>query len=92
VIIIGLAISSGCGLIVQAISTGYVTLTATAGRSSAVGLYVLSFYVGGSLGAYLPGLAYEAAGWWACVALVTGMLVLMASVVALAWSREPRRV
>jgi MFS family permease len=37
-IIAGLAISSTCGLICQAISTGYVTVTAKAGRSSAVGL------------------------------------------------------
>ena len=36
-IILGLAISAGCGLICQAISTGYVTITAKAGRSSAVG-------------------------------------------------------
>jgi len=91
VIILGLAVVSGCGMIVQAISTGYVTLTATEGRSSAVGLYVLSFYIGGSLGAYLPGLAYEAAGWGACVALVAGMVALMAMVVALAWARTPQR-
>jgi MFS transporter, YNFM family, putative membrane transport protein len=91
VIILGLALCSGCGLIVQAISTGYVTATASEGRSSAVGLYVLSFYIGGSLGAYLPGLAYEAAGWGACVALVAAMLVLIALVVALFWTRTPKR-
>src|SRR5476651_1058127 len=50
-IILGLAIGAGCGLICQAISTGYVTTTAKAGRSSAVGLYVTCFYGGGSFGA-----------------------------------------
>jgi predicted MFS family arabinose efflux permease len=90
-IIVGLAICAGSGLVVQAISTGYVTITATEGRSSAVGLYVLSFYVGGSLGAYLPGLAYEAAGWRACVALVAGMLILMAIIVAYFWTAAPKR-
>ena len=60
-IILGLAISAGCGLICQAISTGYVTITAKAGRSSAVGLYVTSFYVGGSFGAALGGLAWTLA-------------------------------
>ena len=35
-----LPLCAGCGLICQAISTGYVTITAKAGRSSAVGLYV----------------------------------------------------
>jgi MFS transporter, YNFM family, putative membrane transport protein len=86
-IILGLAISAGCGLICQAISTGYVTITAKAGRSSAVGLYVTSFYVGGSFGAALGGVAWTLAGWAACVALVVAMLLVMAAIVYFAWSR-----
>ena len=86
-IILGLAISAGCGLICQAISTGYVTITAKAGRSSAVGLYVTSFYVGGSFGAALGGLAWTLGGWPACVALVAAMLAIMAAIVLFAWAR-----
>ena len=71
-------ISAGCGLICQAVSTGYVTITAKSGRSSAVGLYVTSFYVGGSFGAALGGLAWTLGGWPACVALVVAMLAVMA--------------
>lgn len=85
-IVLGLAISAGCGLICQAISTGYVTITAKAGRSSAVGLYVTSFYVGGSFGAALGGLAWTVGSWPACVALVAAMLAIMASVVLFAWA------
>ena len=87
-IILGLAVSAGCGLICQAISTGYVTITAKAGRSSAVGLYVTSFYVGGSFGAALGGLAWTIAGWPACVALVVAMLLIMAGIVYFAWARR----
>ena len=86
-IILGLAISAGCGLICQAISTGYVTITAKAGRSSAVGLYVTSFYVGGSFGAALGGVAWTLAGWPGCVAIVVAMLLVMAGTVYFAWSR-----
>jgi predicted MFS family arabinose efflux permease len=86
-IILGLAISAGCGLICQAISTGYVTITAKAGRSSAVGLYVTSFYVGGSFGAALGGLAWTLGGWPACVALVATMLAIMTATVLFAWAR-----
>lgn len=86
-IVLGLTICAGCGLIMQAVSTGYVTLTATEGRSSAVGLYVSIFYVGGSVGALLPGLAWHAGGWPACVAMVVAMLALMATVVAAWWTR-----
>jgi YNFM family putative membrane transporter len=92
VIIAGLAICAGCGLLCQAVSTGYVTITAREARSSAVGLYVTSFYVGGSFGAFIPGLVYEAAGWSACVALVVAMLVVMGFVVALLWERKPAAV
>jgi predicted MFS family arabinose efflux permease len=84
-IITGLAICAVCGLISQAISTGYVTLTAREGRSSAVGLYVTFFYVGGSFGAFLPGLAWEAAGWPACVALICAMAAAIGVVAATFW-------
>jgi predicted MFS family arabinose efflux permease len=84
-IIAGLLLCAVCGMLVQAISTGYVTAIATEGRSSAVGLYVTSFYVGGSLGALLPGLTWDASGWPACVAMVVAMLAIMAVIAALAY-------
>jgi predicted MFS family arabinose efflux permease len=87
-IILGLAISAGCGLICQAISTGYVTITAKAGRSSAVGLYVTSFYIGGSFGAALGGFAWTLGRWPACAALVFAMLVILAAIVFFAWTRR----
>ncbi len=85
-ILLGLTLCAGCGLMSQSVSTGYVTITAQAGRSSAVGLYVTSFYIGGSLGAALGGVAWTIAGWPACVALVAAMLAIMARIVALAWA------
>ena len=88
VIVVGLAISAGCGLICQAISTGYVTITAKVGRSSAVGLYVTSFYIGGSFGAACGGLAWTIGGWAACAALVAMMLIIMASIVIFGWARR----
>jgi predicted MFS family arabinose efflux permease len=87
-IITGLAICAGCGLICQAISTGYVTITAKVGRSSAVGLYVTSFYLGGSFGAAVGGIAWTLGGWPACVALVVVMLLVMANTVFFAWARR----
>jgi len=87
-IVAGLALCAGCGLILQAISTGYVTITAKAGRSSAVGLYVTSFYVGGSFGAALGGLAWTYGAWPACVTLVVTMLVILACIVFFGWTRR----
>jgi MFS family permease len=86
VIIAGLALCAGCGLICQAVSTGYVTITAKVGRSSAVGLYVTSFYGGGSFGAALGGIAWTYGAWPACVVLVAAMLVVMAAIVLFGWT------
>jgi len=86
-ILLGLTICASCGLLCQAVSTGYVAITAQAGRSSAVGLYVTGFYVGGSFGASLGGIAWTLAGWPACVAMVALMLAIMAIIVITAWTR-----
>lgn len=84
-IVAGLTLCAVCGMLCQTIATGYVTAIAKEGRSSAVGLYVTSFYVGGSVGAFLPGLAWDAGGWPACIAMVLAMLAIMAGVAALAY-------
>jgi MFS transporter, YNFM family, putative membrane transport protein len=85
IIIAGLVVFAGCSLLSQAMSMGFVATTATEGRSSAVGLYVTWFYVGGSLGAFLPGLTWDRLGWPVVVAEVLVMLAIMAITVALMW-------
>ena len=84
-IILGLVVVSTCGILTQASSTSFVAMTAKDGTSAAVGLYVTSFYIGGTFGGWLPGLAYERGGWPASIVLVLGMLSIMAIVVATAW-------
>jgi predicted MFS family arabinose efflux permease len=84
---LGLVLCAACGIVCQTVSTGYVTTIANEGRSSAVGLYVTFFYVGGSFGAVLPGLAWDYAGWPATVAMLIVSQALMASAVALVWPR-----
>jgi MFS transporter, YNFM family, putative membrane transport protein len=84
-ILLGLTLCAGSGMMCQSISTGYVTATATTGRSSAIGLYVSAFYIGGSVGGFLPGLVWESAGWPAVVALSALVLAIMAAIVALVW-------
>jgi len=85
VILFGLTLCAVCGMLCQTVSTGYVTMTAKEGRSSAVGLYASIFYIGGSAGAFLTGLAWTMAGWPGCVAVIAAMQVIMAAIVAAAW-------
>src|SRR5262249_43663244 len=84
-IVTGLAICAACGILCQTIATGYVTAIAREGRSSAVGLYVSSFYAGGSVGGLLPGLTWTQGGWPVAIAQVIAMLALMAGIASLAY-------
>ena len=86
-IVLTLVFASVCGILTQASSTSFVAMTAKTGTSAAVGLYVTSFYIGGTFGGWLPGLAYEAGGWPWSLALVLGMLCIMAAIVAKFWKQ-----
>jgi predicted MFS family arabinose efflux permease len=85
VIIFGLVLCATCGFLSQASSTSYVAISAKGGTSSAVGLYVMFFYIGGSAGAYLPGLAWDTFGWPSTIAMVAVIIAIMGAVVARTW-------
>jgi MFS transporter, YNFM family, putative membrane transport protein len=91
-IIVGLTLCATCGMVCQAISTGYVMTTAKEGRSSAAGLYASSFYIGGSAGAFLIGFVWQAAGWTGCVVAIVAVQAIIAVIVATAWDRDPARI
>ena len=42
-------------------------------------------YLGGSAGAFLVGLVWNAFGWGGCVAVIVATQAIMAAIVALAW-------
>jgi len=90
-IVAGLVVCATCGMLCQSVSTGYIAVSAKQGRSSAVGLYVTCFYVGGSVGAFLPGLTWTSLGWPGAVAMAIAVQVMMAGVVFFFWTRDPAR-
>ncbi|HLI62533.1 MAG TPA: MFS transporter [Terriglobales bacterium] len=87
VIIAGLALASSGVFIYQAVGTVQTGLVAEKARSSAAGLYVTFYYIGGSLGAVVTGWTWIAGGWPACVFLLTGVAGL-ALLMALVSSRK----
>jgi MFS transporter, YNFM family, putative membrane transport protein len=90
-ILLGLILAACSGFICQAVSTGYVAYAATQARSSAVGLYVMAYYFGGSVGAVIGGLAWRGGGWPGCVLLVWVMIAVMTGFVLRFW-REPAAI
>lgn len=91
-ILVGLVFAACAGFISQAVSTGYVAYAATQARSSAVGLYVTAYYLGGSAGAVIGGLAWHAAGWFGCVLALWAMMAGMAMLILRFWHEPARAV
>jgi YNFM family putative membrane transporter len=75
--VLGLAFLSAGLFVVQALCIGLVPNLVTEARSTAVGLYVTIYYIGGALGGLVPALAYHAAGWPGVVALVACVFLAM---------------
>ena len=82
-VVAGLTLCCSGVFVAQATTTSYIGLAAEHGKALAVGLYVTCYYVGGSVGAELPGLLWRFGGWPACVALV--ILVQLATIL-LTWT------
>ena len=84
-IILGLAILACAGFTLQTTATSLLAERAIAARSSAVGIYVSCYYIGGSAGAVAPAVVWAHAGWLGCVALVSAVLLATAALAARFW-------
>lgn len=67
IVVIGLALFSSGNFIFQAAATVQTGINAGRARSSAAGLYVTLYYIGGSMGATVLGWIWLWRGWRACV-------------------------
>ena len=76
VVIVGLAIFSSGVFVAQAAATVQTGAIAGRARSSAAGLYVAFYYLGGSVGATLTDAFWRWKAWPGCVALLGGVSLL----------------
>ena len=80
-IVAGLALLSGGMFVVQTLSLGFIATHIPQAKSTAVGLYVTTYYIGGAAGGILPAPLWRLYGW----AGVAGLLLLVAcGIIALA--------
>jgi YNFM family putative membrane transporter len=79
VVIAGLVVLVLGTFTAQAVAPAFVNVTARSAKGGASALYLTSYYVGGTLGSTLPGLALQGFGWTgvvvACAAAVGGALL-----------------
>ena len=86
-ILLGLALMVSAIFTEQTLSIGYVAVVGERARSTAVGLYVTTYYIGGSLGGIAPAGIWSHLGWPGCAGLV---IVVQGAAVTLAWLVWPR--
>jgi MFS family permease len=91
-VVTGLALCCSGVFIGQATTASYIGLAAKTGKALAVGLYVTCYYVGGSVGAELPGFLWPFGGWTACVALVILVQLSTLIVTGIVWSGPAARI
>ncbi|MGC4090074.1 MAG: MFS transporter [Polyangiaceae bacterium] len=84
-VVVGLAGCAAGIFVCQSAANSYVASRSSGARSYAAGLYLSFYYLGGTLGALVPGFAYRAAGWAACVALIVAVQALTALIGFVAW-------
>ncbi|HEY3331201.1 MAG TPA: MFS transporter [Capsulimonadaceae bacterium] len=88
--IVALAISSSGVFISQVAGSSHVGAVAKTARSSASGLYVMCYYLGGSFGGVVPGYLWATGGWPACVALIVFVQLVTVSLALAFWADKPQ--
>ncbi|MDR3437123.1 MFS transporter [Telmatospirillum sp.] len=91
VIIFGLAMFVTGTFTMMSAAMGFVGQAAERAKATAVGFYVCCYYVGGSVGAVLPGMVvWHAAGWPGCVFLVIAVILAALTLAWRGWQQERR--
>jgi YNFM family putative membrane transporter len=84
-VIVGLAVLSTGVFIAQAVTSSYIGVATTHARASAVGLYSVFYYAGGTLGSAVTGWFWIHGGWPACVALIALVEALTIGIAWIGW-------
>lgn len=90
-LVLGLACIAGAMFIGYTATQLGVSDVAPVDRGAATALYFGIYYAGGALGAYLPGLAWQAWGWGGVAAVSFGALVVAAGSLAGSGVRQSQR-
>jgi predicted MFS family arabinose efflux permease len=82
---LGLAVTCSGVFVAQAAASSFIGVAARVDRALAVGLYATFYYVGGAIGAVLPGYVWTLGGWPACVVFIAAVQVLTVIIALMFW-------
>lgn len=86
VIVVGLALVCNAVFVAQTCANGFLGFATKTNRALAVGLYVMVYNIGGSMGAAVPGPVWKSYGWPGVVTLIVTVQLLT---MVLAWRLWP---
>lgn len=87
-ILLGLLLAV-CGIFAQqTVATGYTGIAARTAKSTAAGLYVTAYYIGGSCGGILPAGAWHSGGWPGCAAILAVVQIVMLATALVLYRRR----
>lgn len=90
VVALGLAATGSGVFIAQTCANSFLRDAAPAGaRVSAAGMYICSYYIGGTVGGIFPGLLWKYGGWPGCASLVLAILMVAGMAVTFGWRPRP---
>jgi predicted MFS family arabinose efflux permease len=81
----GLTLESSGVFACQSAASSHVGKAVNESRSSAAGLYVALYYLGGCAGSILPGLLWKQTGWPGCVGIIISMQLITAAIAYKLW-------
>jgi MFS family permease len=85
-VLVGLTLCSSGVFVCQSAASSYIQREArSGGRASAAGLYVMFYYLGGSVAGVVPGVLWRYGQWKACVALIVVVQLISMTIAASAW-------
>jgi predicted MFS family arabinose efflux permease len=88
VILIGVLLVC-CGIFAQqTVATGFTGIAARTAKSTAAGLYVTFYYIGGSCGGTLPDHAWHHYGWAGCAAITAAVQAIMLATATIVYRRR----
>lgn len=88
-VLIGISIMSSGVFITQSATIGYIATNVHHGRSLASGIYYMGYYAGGTVGAWLCGIAYAHGQWQMTVWTLLAMQVIALLIASIGMVKTP---
>ncbi|CDG16916.1 MFS transporter [Xenorhabdus doucetiae] len=89
-VITGLSLSCISVFFGQSCGTSFIAKYCKVFKSSAVGLYLFFYYMGGCFGGIIPAKIYEYSGWNSCIYLLIGLIILSLVLSTFGWKEEKK--